>query len=784
MIQSSFLGFGWLRPELLWWALAGLALALLGGWAVARRARAVRALVSARQLERFVPDLSHNRPRARFLLAGLALAFLALAAAGPVRGHTLREVRRRGLDIVVCVDTSRSMLVRDLRPDRMSRARREVRGLIDRLRGDRMALIAFAGDAREVAPLTHDQIALATLLESVTPAENEKGGTDLGAALERALALFDGRTGAHECVVVLTDGEDLEGRGLEVARGAGERGVKVFVVGMGTEAGGKIPLDRPDGGESFLRDKQGQEVVSTLQGGSLEAVAKATGGDYLPADASAAPLEELYDKRISRLEARDLRGGQEFVPHDRFQWFLGLGAGAAILAAGLRERRARARGTSRSRGPRSAGRGFARRGGPRGPETGRPSWARGFAPWIFLALPQGSPATPAPPLPAPPAQAAAAEPSPAQPSPAQPSPAQPSAAQPSPAQPPAKQPPAKQPPAKQPYGGSLRQGLGELRAVLEKPAPDSGALEQALALATGLAAKPLSDDERALVFYHRGALLERAGRLQEAARSFAECGGLADPGSARLDAWYNAGTCLLSHADGLFLAIPEVRESRKLPPLAPVAPAAPAAPAAPGAAPAPGPSAPADPNQDLEAARSAFEDSTEALTLRLRADWHDLDTRANLELARKRLRELDEIAKRREQEEQQEDQKDPKQDEKQKDPKEQDPEKQEPKQDQEGQDSKPQDPEKQDPAKQDPQQKETGDPKEKPEQPAEPPPEPKDGEQKQEPQPTPAGQPEERELSKEEVLRLFDQLADIERQAKELQARIRATRRQPVEKDW
>ncbi|MBK8179979.1 MAG: hypothetical protein IPK67_14070 [Planctomycetes bacterium] len=319
--------------------------------------------------------------------------------------------------------------------------------------------------------------------------------------------------------------------------------------------------------------------------------------------------------------------------------------------------------------------------------------------------------------------------------------------------------------------------------MLEKPAPDRGALEQALALAAGLAAKPLSDDERALVFYHRGALLERAGRLQEAARSFAECGGLADPGSARLDAWYNAGTCLLSHADGLFLAIPEVRESRKLPPLAPAAPAAPGAAPAPGPS-APGPSAPADPNQDLEAARSAFEDSIEALTLRLRADWHDLDTRANLELARKRLRELDEIAKRREQEQQQEDQKDPKQDEKQKDPKEQDPEKQEPKQDQEGQDSKPQDPEKQDPAKQDPQQKETGDPKEKPEQPAEPPPEPKDGEQKQEPQPTPAGQPEERELSKEEVLRLFDQLADIERQAKELQARIRATRRQPVEKDW
>ncbi|HUR28388.1 MAG TPA: VWA domain-containing protein, partial [Planctomycetota bacterium] len=342
MTKTSFLGFGWLRPELAPWAIIGGVVFLLGFYAVQRRALAIDTLVAPRQRGKFVPRLSLNRARARFVLAALAVVFLSCAAAGPVRGFTLREIRRRGLDLVVCVDTSRSMLVRDLRPDRITRARREVNGLIERMRGDRMALIAFAGDAREVAPLTHDRSALASLLTNMTPAENEKGGTDLAVALERALAMFDGRTGAHEGIVLLTDGEDLEGRGLEAAKKAAQRGVKVFVVGMGTEAGGKIPIERPGGGEAFLRGPDGQEVVSAMSGRGLEELASTTGGAYLSADASAAPLEELYEKRISRLEAREVQGGQEFVPHDRFQWFLGLAGACMLGAAGLRERRARA----------------------------------------------------------------------------------------------------------------------------------------------------------------------------------------------------------------------------------------------------------------------------------------------------------------------------------------------------------------------------------------------------------------------------------------------------------
>lgn len=338
-VLSGPFGFELLRPASLPLALLGALVLIVGLYGLSRRRRERARLVSERLAARFLPDFSLSRARLRVVLAGAAAALIGLAAAGPVRGWTVRPVQRRGIDLVVCVDTSRSMLVRDLRPSRLARARREVAGLLDRLTGDRVALIAFAGAPREVAPLTHDRSTLLALLETLSPEENEQGGTDLGAALTRALSMFDGRTGAHEAIVLLTDGEDLEGQGLEAARTAAERGIRVFVVGMGTPEGGKIPLAGPDGSERFLADGGGNEVVSALDGSTLAELAHATGGEYLAAAQSVTPLEELYTKRISSLEGRELGGSEEWVPHDRFQWPLALALAGMLAEMGMRERR-------------------------------------------------------------------------------------------------------------------------------------------------------------------------------------------------------------------------------------------------------------------------------------------------------------------------------------------------------------------------------------------------------------------------------------------------------------
>jgi Ca-activated chloride channel family protein len=333
------IGFDLLRPGLLGLLVLGPLVLVVGLWSVARRRRDLGLLVAARQLERFLPELSFTRARARVVLASAAALFLAFAAVGPVRGYTQREVARRGLDLVLCIDTSRSMLAQDVRPSRLERAKREIRGLFDALRGDRVALLAFSGDVREVAPLTSDTRTLASLLDYVTPEDNQLGGTDLAAALQHALDLFDGRTGAHEAIVLLTDGEDLAGRGKEVALEAQKRGIRVYVVGIGTVEGGKIPVVGRDGRESFLRDAEGKEVVTRLEPATLEELARSTGGEFLSTLASGTPLEDLMRLRISRLEGRDLTATTRRVPHDRFQWPLVLAVACVLGELALIERR-------------------------------------------------------------------------------------------------------------------------------------------------------------------------------------------------------------------------------------------------------------------------------------------------------------------------------------------------------------------------------------------------------------------------------------------------------------
>jgi len=344
-LTTTIFGFEILRAEHLY-ALVAAPLALaVGMWALGARRKARRKLIDQRHESRFVLGFSPSRARLRVVLATTAVLTLGTALLGPVRGYTLREVQRRGLDLVVCVDTSRSMLVRDLDPDRLTRTKREVSALLDRLVGDRVALVAFSGDVRNVAPLTRDRETLRWFLNSLDPRDNLVGGTDIGAALEHALEIFDGRTGAHEAIVVLTDGEDLSGNGLEMAEEARARGIRVYMVGMGTSDGGKIP----DARGGWVRGPDGEEVVSVLDGGTLQAIAQVTGGAYLSASNAALPLEELYDKRISQLEGRFIEDGKERLPHDRYQWALVVALACMAWEISLRERsRRRLRGARKS----------------------------------------------------------------------------------------------------------------------------------------------------------------------------------------------------------------------------------------------------------------------------------------------------------------------------------------------------------------------------------------------------------------------------------------------------
>lgn len=337
----AILGFDWVRPGHWPWLLSVLGFLAFGLLAYGSRVRARSALADERHWHRLFPRFSRNRAVTRVGLAAAAAGLLLTSFLGPVRGYTWVDVERKGLDLVLCVDTSRSMLVQDMGggQSRLDRAKLEIRLLLEKLKGDRVAIVGFSGDARDESPLTRDLGAVRHFLNQLSPYDNKVGGTNLGLALEHGLSLFDGRTGSHEAIVLVTDGEDLEQRGLEVAREAKNRGIKVFVIGMGSPDGGKIPVS---GTSTFVRDRDGHEVIPKLDSATLEDIAKVTGGAYVSGTTPLA-LEKMYDRYIAAMEGRSYDSGREEIPHDRYQWPLFLAILCMFAEVVLSERRPRSR---------------------------------------------------------------------------------------------------------------------------------------------------------------------------------------------------------------------------------------------------------------------------------------------------------------------------------------------------------------------------------------------------------------------------------------------------------
>ena len=294
-------------PE--YWPLLFLA-PLLGlvFWALgrARRHRLAR-VVGPRAPALADVNLRRRRLKLGMFLAAILLALLATLQ--PVWGEVLRNVEQRGVDIVVGLDVSRSMLARDVEPSRLERAQREIRALADRPEGDRLGLVVFAGEARLDVPLTRDKRSFAARVALANPLSVGRGGTDLGAALSTALEALSGSTGEHEVIVLLTDGEDLEEHGLRVAEECRARGITVHCVGLGTARGGKIPVDG-----AFLEDRSGKEVVSALDPGTLKRIAEATGGDY------ASSLLDLYEEQIRPMARTSFLAEERRAKENRFQW--------------------------------------------------------------------------------------------------------------------------------------------------------------------------------------------------------------------------------------------------------------------------------------------------------------------------------------------------------------------------------------------------------------------------------------------------------------------------------
>jgi Ca-activated chloride channel family protein len=249
-------------------------------YACYRRKRNIKRYGDPELTARLIPSYSTTRSSVLFWISLVALALMIVALARPRYGKGKTTVTTRGVEMVVALDISNSMLADDIKPNRLEKAKRLIKRLAEQLKGNKVALVVFAGDAYVQLPITDDYISIEMFLESISTNLVSRQGTDIGAAINLASRCFTPNDKIGKAIVLITDGENHEGGAEEAAKAAAESGKKVFILGIGTTKGGRIPLS--DG--NFLRDREGQVVVTKLNEEMAMKIAEAGNGMYLNVD--------------------------------------------------------------------------------------------------------------------------------------------------------------------------------------------------------------------------------------------------------------------------------------------------------------------------------------------------------------------------------------------------------------------------------------------------------------------------------------------------------------------
>ena len=312
------------HPRLLWSLLVVLpALSAFFWWAWRKKRQLLTQFIAARLLANLTVSVSTERQKARMILIVAAVALLILALARPQIGFNWEEARSRGLDIVVAIDTSRSMLAMDVAPNRLRRAQLAALDLKRLAKSDRLGLVAFAGSAFLQCPLTLDDEAFRQSVEALDVNIIPQGGTALAEAIYAAKGAFKEGSDNHKVLVLFTDGEDHDGHALEAAKTAAKGGLLIFTVGVGTKNGELLRMPDSQGRVEFIKDTDGNAVKSRLNEDLLQEIAEATGGFYRLLS-GANTVDVLYERGLAPLPKSDRASQQIKRYHERYQWLLGL----------------------------------------------------------------------------------------------------------------------------------------------------------------------------------------------------------------------------------------------------------------------------------------------------------------------------------------------------------------------------------------------------------------------------------------------------------------------------
>lgn len=304
------------------------------------RKRTIKLYGDIAMVKKLIPEYSNTKKIWKFILFTIAFALLIIGLINPQIGTKLEDVKRKGADIMICLDVSNSMKAEDLLPNRLEKAKQAVSKLLDKLDGDRIGIIVFGGDAYVQLPITTDYAAAKLFLGSISTDMIPAQGTDIGKALNLAVESFGKDEGKNKAIVIITDGENHEANAVAAAENAAEKGISIHTIGMGSENGAPIPVYRGSVQEGFKKDKEGNTIVTKLNEQALQEIAAAGNGIYVRATNSDAGLNNILSQ-LDKLEKKQFESKMFRDYEDRFQPFILAALLLLIIEAFLTERKSK-----------------------------------------------------------------------------------------------------------------------------------------------------------------------------------------------------------------------------------------------------------------------------------------------------------------------------------------------------------------------------------------------------------------------------------------------------------
>jgi len=338
VLSRALPGLRWDRPELAWLFLTGPLMFLIFGFNAFFKNLRLARFAEPRLLYSLVPNISSVNATIKYILWRLAAAFMVLALINPQLGSKMSEAKVRGIDIMLAVDVSNSMLAEDLKPNRLTLATRAIEKLLENLHGDRVGIVVFAGQAFVQLPITNDYSAGKLFLTSISPDIVPVQGTAIGSAIDLSLESFDFESPAQKVIVVITDGENHEDDAVASAQTASEQGVKVYTIGMGSVDGTPIPNYERGRKSGYKKANDGNVVMSRLNESMLEEIAESGNGSYIRASNAEVGLKPLLED-LNAIEKTEMGSVSYSEYEDRFQLFLALALACILLEFFIRERK-------------------------------------------------------------------------------------------------------------------------------------------------------------------------------------------------------------------------------------------------------------------------------------------------------------------------------------------------------------------------------------------------------------------------------------------------------------